>query len=255
MTEQFDEGVKEILLGLFSLGASIYTVDYVAKQIDNRPEPFEQKVQAIKKAEDMIDNPNFNKVADVVIKRLEDSQKVQSVPLPKVQLDTMTDDQLLSQAAAYIIPSEIYGNDLNLKQNAKFKTPYKDDKGIRTIGIGHKLLPGDKQVLTNKEIIQLFKLDLKQHLNLAKTKFAKQWNSFTPQLKIVLVDISFRGDLEKKGPGDFDFVNLIKRGMFKQAAAQYLDHTEYKSRAAISTDDGVVKRMGQNAKIIRIQSR
>ena len=247
MTEQFDEGVKEILLALFSLGASIYEADYVAKQIYNRPEPIEQKVQAIKKAEGMIDNPSFNKVADDVIKKLKTN--------PRIQRDTMTDDQLLAKAAAYIIPSEIYGNNLNLKQNNKFKKPYLDDKQIWTIGIGHKLVPGDKQVLSDKEIIQLFKKDLKQHLNLAKTKFAKQWNSFTPQLKIVLIDISFRGDLEKKGSGDFDFVNLIKQGKFKQAASQYLDHTEYKSRSAISKDDGVVKRMEKNQKIIRIQSR
>jgi GH24 family phage-related lysozyme (muramidase) len=246
MTEQFDEGVKEILLALFSLGASVYEADYLAKQINNRPEPIEQKIQAIETAEDMINNPSFNRAADSVLKKLKSGSNVHH--------DKMSDDQLLSKAADYIIPNEIYGNDLNLKQNAKFKKPYLDDRQIWTIGIGHKLVPGDKQDLTDKEIVQLFKKDLRRHLNLARTKFAKQWSSFTPELKVALIDISFRGDLEKKGKGDFGFVDLIKQGKFKQAAATYLDHTEYKSRSASSHDDGVVKRMEKNAKNIRIQS-
>jgi len=246
MTQQFDEGVKEILLALFSLGASVYEADYLAKQIYNRPEPIEQKIQAIETAEDMINNPSFNRAADSVLKKLRSGSAV-----PR---DIMSDDELLSKAAAYIIPNEIYGNDLSSKENAKFKRPYLDDKQIWTIGIGHKLMAGDKQILTDNEVVQLFKKDLKHHLNLAKNKFAKQWRSFTPELKVALIDISFRGDLEKKGQGDFGFVDLIRRGMFKQAASKYLDHTEYKARAASSQDDGVVKRMEKNAKNIRIQS-
>jgi len=37
MTEQFDEGFKEILLGLLSLGATAYETDYILKLLNKRP--------------------------------------------------------------------------------------------------------------------------------------------------------------------------------------------------------------------------
>lgn len=242
--ELFDEGVKEILLSLFSLGASVYEADYVAKQLSKRPEPIEQKVQAITQAKKTI--PNFDSTVNRVLLTL---KKQNQQPVIK-----LSDSEILKRAAAYIIPNEIYGGDLNNKQNDKFKRPYLDDKQIWTIGIGHKLVPGDKHELSNSDIKQLFASDLKHHLKLVRAKFNIQWQTFTPELKITLIDISFRGDLESPGKQDFDFIKLIKTNKFKQAARQYLDHTEYKTRARTSKTDGVVKRMGRNAKNIENQS-
>ena len=107
---------------------------------------------------------------------------------------------------------------------------------------------GDK--LSRKEALDLFRQDLNKHQRLAQSKFQKEWNRFPEKLKAVLIDISFRGDLEKSGPGDFSFVNLIKRGKLKQAGNEYLDHTEYKKRISKRNSDGVVKRMNRNAAII-----
>jgi len=70
MTEQFDEGFKEILLGLLSLGATAYETDYILKLLNKRPEPVEQKIEALKKADDMISSTKFDQVAAKVMQRL-----------------------------------------------------------------------------------------------------------------------------------------------------------------------------------------
>ena len=60
MTDQFDEGVKEILLSLLSLGATAYETDYLVDVLRDRPEPIEQKVDALKRAEEIITSPSFD---------------------------------------------------------------------------------------------------------------------------------------------------------------------------------------------------
>jgi hypothetical protein len=73
MTEQFDEGVKEILLSLLSLGAAAYEADYLVDVLRARPEPIEQQVDALKQAEDIIISPSFDKAAEGALERLEDT--------------------------------------------------------------------------------------------------------------------------------------------------------------------------------------
>jgi hypothetical protein len=51
MTQQFDEGVKEILLSLLSVGATMKGTDYMLDQLKKRPEPIEQKIQALDELE------------------------------------------------------------------------------------------------------------------------------------------------------------------------------------------------------------
>lgn len=70
MTEQFDEGFKEIVMSLLSLGATAYETDYILKVLDERPEPVEQKIQALKKADDIIQSDRFDNVAAKVMQQL-----------------------------------------------------------------------------------------------------------------------------------------------------------------------------------------
>jgi hypothetical protein len=56
----FDEGVKEIMMSLFSLGATAYEVDYVTQQLKNRPEPIEQKLEALSQAKKVKPNLSFD---------------------------------------------------------------------------------------------------------------------------------------------------------------------------------------------------
>ena len=57
MTDQFDEGVKELLMTILSLGATAFEANYVLDTIKDRPEPIEQKIDAVKKADDIINTP------------------------------------------------------------------------------------------------------------------------------------------------------------------------------------------------------
>lgn len=71
MTEQFDEGFKEVLMTLLSLGATAYETDYILDKLKEDPTPIEQKIQAVKKADEMIESPKFDAVADELIKRMQ----------------------------------------------------------------------------------------------------------------------------------------------------------------------------------------
>ncbi len=70
MTEQFDEGFKEIVMSLLSLGATAYETNYILKVLDERPEPVEQKIKALKKADDIIKSDKFDTVAAKVMQQL-----------------------------------------------------------------------------------------------------------------------------------------------------------------------------------------
>ena len=63
MTEQFDEGFKEVLMTLLSLGATAYETNYILDKLKKDPTPIEQKIKAVKKADEMIESPKFDAVA------------------------------------------------------------------------------------------------------------------------------------------------------------------------------------------------
>ena len=44
VTQQFDEGMKEIVLGLLAIGSAPYSADKIQDYLDKRPEPIEQKL-------------------------------------------------------------------------------------------------------------------------------------------------------------------------------------------------------------------
>ncbi|MDB4396191.1 phage tail tip lysozyme [bacterium] len=85
MTEQFDEGYKEILLSLLSLGATAYETDYILKHLDKRSEPVEQKIEAIKQADDMIQSSKFDQVAAEVMQQLVSEPEPEPEPEPTIE--------------------------------------------------------------------------------------------------------------------------------------------------------------------------
>jgi hypothetical protein len=78
MTQQFDEGVKEILMMLVSVGATMKGIDYMLDQLKKRPEPIEQKVQALDKLEQEAPPDQARVVQQVKqeIKQAEDTKPV-----------------------------------------------------------------------------------------------------------------------------------------------------------------------------------
>lgn len=264
--KQIDEGVKDLVMALLATAASGVGLKYSYDQFNASREPIEVKVQAVKQAKEISDDPQFDKTMDAILKKYksaEPEKKPEKAILvkPNKRYD-LNPEVPIEQFSKYIIPSEIYGNDLRDKSNRKFFKPYPDDVGLWTIGIGHligngsysdmqKFVAKNGSSISIEQLLKMFDVDVQKHVNIAKNKFKDQWDEFSPELKMALVDISFRGDLLKpRSKDDFNFVKQIKNRKFKDAAASYLDHTEYKARMAEGGKDGVVTRMNRNAKYI-----
>lgn len=270
--KQIDEGVKDLVAALLMTAASGAGIKYTIDQFKKSDEPIEVKVQAAKQAKEMSNDIQFDKTMDTLLRQYDVEPMEKEAPIlvkPNKHYDITPDttseaspEVSVREFSEYIIPSEIYGNSLKDPSNRKFLKPYKDDVGLWTIGIGRLIGKGsysDMQKFVAKngsnisidQLLQMFDDDVKKHINIAKNKFGDQWNTFSPNLKKALVDISFRGDLlNPKSKEDFNFIKQIKKRDFKNAAKSYLDHKEYKSRVSEGGKDGVVKRMNRNAKYI-----
>jgi GH24 family phage-related lysozyme (muramidase) len=253
-SKSLDEGFKEVLFALFSLGASMYEVDYVMDLLDKQKVPVTQQVDVVQQLQHQVKDPKFTSTAIKVVNKLQHKVETKS-----------NKGQVLSKARSFILPNEVFGGNIENSKNDKFMTPYRDDVGLWTVGVGHLIGNGSDaakkewvkdRVASNKSItlsraeaLQMFDSDIEKHYKLASVMFKGSWDSLSLPLKVALVDISYRGDLNKVGAGNFDFVTSIQKGMFKTAAKQYLDHTEFKKRSSIK-NDGVVKRMQTNSNII-----
>ena len=262
MNQQFDEGMKDIVLGLLAIGTAPFTADKLQDYLDQRPEPIEQKINAIDKVEEIIPpSSNFHRAADEFIKQYETNS---TPPAPREDPKPVVDDlppdknvgNVLNLAGDLIKPVEIYGTDIGDPRNKKFLRPYTDDVGIYTIGIGHKIGDGSRSAknqwikkyggsITPQFAEQLFNKRLNYHLERVKNIFGLTFNDLNDQQAAVLLDISYRGDLL---PG-MNWVELLQKGKNIEAANEYLDHKEYKRRKAKGRD-GVVKRMERNAGIL-----
>jgi len=268
VSEQLDEGMKEIVLGLLAIGSAPYSADKIQDFLNKRPEPIEQKIDAIERVEDIMPSSStFHRVADEFLKQYEPRDKNGYTPpeprmvkksISKVQ-DTppdTSDDKVVGIANDLIKPVEIYGTDISDPRNKKFLRPYKDDVGVYTIGIGHKIGDGSKAARDNwvrkygnsispEFAEQLFDKRLDYHLDRVKNIFGDTFYNLSDKQAATLIDISYRGDLKPS----MKWVGLLKQGKNKAAANEYLDHKEYKKRKSRGRD-GVVKRMERNAGIL-----
>ena len=81
VTQQFDEGMKEIALGLLAIGTAPFSADKLKDFLDERPEPIEQKIDALDRVEDIMpSSSNFHRVADEYIKQYETRNKNEYTP-------------------------------------------------------------------------------------------------------------------------------------------------------------------------------
>jgi GH24 family phage-related lysozyme (muramidase) len=145
------------------------------------------------------------------------------------------DSMFIHKAAEYVKSNEGVRNKL-----------YKDSKGKWTIGIGHLVTPDEFEmyrgkVLSDGEVEALFAKDISSKLMHIKQYFGSAYDSFPENVKIAIIDGYFRGDLS----GSPETKRLLKAGLFKQAAQEYLNNKEYK--AAVASGSGVAKRMQRNA--------
>tara|TARA_Y100000114_G_scaffold49072_2_gene44764 strand:- start:3290 stop:3883 length:594 start_codon:yes stop_codon:yes gene_type:complete len=125
--------------------------------------------------------------------------------------------------------------------------PYKDTKGLWTVGIGHKIGDGstrdyEKSPFFNKKITEsqamdLAKKDVGDKLASVRRVFGRQFFSFDPELQLQVVSSFYRGGLS----GSPKTIQHIKDEEFGKAAAEFLDNDEY--RDAVKAKTGVAPRM------------
>lgn len=185
MTQQFDEGVKEILMTLLSLGATMYETDYILNQLSKRPEPIEQKIQAINKAEQIAKTPTQVETLqdvkqtlkkEVTVKSNSTSQnKAQTTSKPQRQtkeqyiFKRLTDGGLTPIAAIGIIA--------NLKAESELNPSIKQYGG----GPGRGLVQWEKGGRFDTDRINLVSFAKKQ---------GKPWTDLDAQIDFMLYELN-----------------------------------------------------------------
>lgn len=175
-----------------------------------------------------------------LMKAIENPQPItpKAIPVKPATPPAKPADNFMKNAMEYIKKSE-----------GVYRKLYKDHYGNWTIGIGHLVSPKELnefrgKTLTDDQIYRIFSNDLEGKISMIKREFPK-FDSYPEPLKIVMLDGYFRGDLS----GSPLTKSLIKRGLYKQAADEYLDNAEYRREA--KRKSGVAKRMFQNASILK----
>lgn len=217
MTEQFDEGFKEIVMGLLSLGATAYETDYILKVLDKRPEPIEQKIQALKKADDIIQSDRFDKVAAKVMQQLkiedepyEISAEIKNEPKkgsPEYIMNRLEGGGLTPTAAVGIVA--------NLKAESNLDPAIKQLSG----GPGRGLAQWEKGGRYDTDPINLVKF--------AKKK-GTDWSDLDTQIDFILHEMERHPEYKKvKGmlnkAGNVEDATLIFLKKYEKAGTPHTD--------------------------------
>ena len=180
MTEQFDEGVKEIVMTMLSLGATAYETDYILNQLNKSSEPIEQKISAVKQADNIIKSPKFDQVAAAVIKKLEQEVKeVKPAPIkgsPEYIINKLVNGGLTKTAAIGVVA--------NLKAESNL------DPGIKQIGggPGRGLAQWEKGGRYDTDPINLNKFAAKKGTN---------WADLDTQIDFILYEMDKHPEYKK----------------------------------------------------------
>lgn len=180
MTEQFDEGVKEIVMTMLSLGATAYETDYILNQLNKSSEPIEQKITAVKQADNIIKSPKFDQVAAEVINRLEQEvEEVKPAPergSPEYIIDKLVNGGLTKTAAIGVVA--------NLKAESNL------DPGIKQIGggPGRGLAQWEKGGRYDTDPINLNKFAAKKGTN---------WTDLDTQIDFILYEMDKHPEYKK----------------------------------------------------------
>jgi len=212
-----DAGMKEnIFSGI--LGALVfvlagYSVSDASRKV-NVPE--EQVEQAL------LDSSKVDEAKDILRKMKEENKSTEKTPL----------NSFMEEAFTYIGGHE----GMKLKE-------YIDTKGHPTIGIGHKILPGEdfSMGITEDEAKQLFSKDIQERLSATKGLFPN-FDSYPNYVKVALLDGVFRGDHKSI----YRTTKLINKGNWIEASKEYLRNEDY--YASQKSESGVAPRMEDNSK-------
>lgn len=163
--QQLQEGVREVVMALLTLGSNIYTSDYILDQLEKRKEPLEQKIDAIKFLDKKINDSRFDDTVDSVLTYY--GKKSESPVFVKPKKKHLPASSI--QSPDYISP-----NLLTVMKNLEqfHPTPYWDYKQY-SIGYGTKALPKDKSISEKEAERRLIKI-LKKH-RMAVYNESRKW--------------------------------------------------------------------------------
>jgi GH24 family phage-related lysozyme (muramidase) len=172
--------------------------------------------------------------------------------------DAAAKKQQVPNAANKQLSQEFYNKAKQmLKQDEGKKSRlYKDTKGKWTIGYGHLIKSKSElkkykgKTLSDKEINDLLDVDINSKVQIAQRLFPK-FKEYSDDFKITILNGIFRGDLS----GSPRTIELINKGLYKQAAKEYLDNDDYIADSKPKAHDkGVAIRMYRNAQNIAKQA-
>jgi GH24 family phage-related lysozyme (muramidase) len=172
--------------------------------------------------------------------------------------DAAAKKQQVPNAANKQLSQEFYNKARQmLKQDEGKKSRlYKDTKGKWTIGYGHLIKSKSElkkykgKTLSDKEINDLLDVDINSKVQIAQRLFPK-FKEYSDDFKITILNGIFRGDLS----GSPKTIELINKGLYKQAAKEYLDNDDYIAASKPKAQDkGVAMRMYRNAQNIAKQA-
>ena len=145
-------------------------------------------------------------------------------PAPAPAPSPKQSEDLFAEARGYISANEGTKN-----------APYKDSKGLWTVGIGHLMSPEEVRQMSGKTLSQqqvdeIFARDLNSKMRLAKRELGAAYDKLPTGAKVAVLDGFFRGDLS----GSPEALKLIRAGKLAEAADEYLDNNEYRASVALN---------------------
>ena len=118
------------------------------------------------------------------------------------------------------------------KDNEFHNTGYNDHDGVKTIGIGHVFQPGDKDPLSNKEVLELFTKDLlKMETHIEETIGKSVYKNLPDGMKEALLDMVFNKGTKIITP---QMIRDIQSGDFEEVINQMTDNRTMTSKTELA---------------------
>lgn len=241
-----------LMLGLVDVGYVIPKINEVQQKVEQSlQQKTPEQIQQIETT--AIQQQNTPKVQSMIAKLKNSWKNYKPKPPTAAEMQAQGAPSAPKQLSAEFIDKV---KQMIKGDEGKKNKLYKDTKGKWTIGYGHlikdnaELKKYQKRTLSDKEINNLLDADVKEKIQKVQRAFPK-FNEFNDDLKMTIINGFFRGDLS----GSPATIKLINKGLYKQAAKEYLDHGDYIAASKPNAKDkGVAIRMYRNAQNIAKQA-
>jgi hypothetical protein len=274
------------MAGILGISDYAYTIPKLREIVNNLVKREPDKVQnASKQADAKLTDP---KTYAFYMQQLEEKPEAVNSPIAGIKQDskgttplkpsTGKPDAPKKKETPSFLKTAIPYIERNENSNGVIRNSwYNDNKGYPTIGIGHLVIKDDFKdgtfkegeyerddkggtkwlKISDKRAREIYISDLKEKLASLKRQFP-EFDSYPDQLKVVMLDGFFRGDLAGsptakaliRTAGDYYIKgNKAKASRYiKEAAKNYLDSDEYETSK--KKKSGIYKRMDHNADIM-----